>query len=81
MMKGRYDFGGGAPEPKYKIPMPEGKYTKTGTLREILGVLPDSMVRRITGIWVSPDGTISIDLEAQEEEREDRQNSAEGERE
>ena len=70
MMKGRYDFGGGTPEPKYKIPMPEGKHTKTGTFREIIGALPEDMARRVVNIYIGVDGTISIDLEARQEERE-----------
>lgn len=75
MMKGRYDFGGGAPEPKFRLKMPEVKRIKAETLREILGALPEDMVRRVTSIWIGADGTISIDLEEQREEREDGQDA------
>lgn len=33
MMNGRYDFGGGAPEPKYRLKMPEVKHIKAEALR------------------------------------------------
>lgn len=70
MMKGRYDFGGGAPEPKYSLKMPEVKHIKAETLREIIGALPEDMARRVINLWIGADGTISIDLEARQEERE-----------